>query len=434
MAYRSVARRVHRAILAVSIVTILVMVATVLFVNEDLEHTMLQVELAQERDYILTNHVNKDLLVRDTPNLAIAFIPTGEPRPEELPPVFRELSGEDDSAEIKVGSETYLVSVKRVENGVLYIAKNITHFEDREALFNSALLIMTLFILAFSLLLATLSSRRVVLPLTQLSESISRIPVGRSMPRLQNQYPEAELHAIATSFNRFLDELESYVRREQSLLGLAGHELRTPIAVISGALDVIETRGRLNANDQATLERMRRSCDEMRDNVNILLKLSRREPSSHAHEAIQLKPALQRIMEDLNASHAAKNRVKLEVRHELSVVADPAMVHMLLRNLLQNAIQHTRNDIQIRLSDDAIEIEDEGTGLDSGQQAILRGEHTLARDGTSPSGLGLYIVTLMAERLGWKLEIARTDRNGTVIRIIPRPGAILFSAPAHPHT
>lgn len=420
---RSISRRVYRAILSISIINIVAMLGTVLLINEDLEQTMLQVEFAQERDYIIMNHVSDEVLIWDTPSLAIVYIPNGKPRPSLMPAVFQGLPGADYAAEIEVGKETYLVSIKHVENGQFYIAKSITHFEEREALFNIALVVMAVVILVLSLLLATVSSRRVVQPLRQLSERISRIPVGRTMPRLQKNYSETELQAIAATFNRFLDELESYVRREQSLLNLASHELRTPIAVISGALDVIEARGQLCANDATTFKRMRRACDEMRDNVDVLLRLSRQESGGQHEEYLEIRPALLRITHDLRKTHDTHGRLKLAIESDLAVHADPTMVHMLLRNLIQNAIQHTKNDIQVRLSGEAIEIEDYGSGLDTVQQEILRGERDVATDGSPLNGLGLYIVTLMVERLDWQLKIARTDHNGTLIRITPAKAA-----------
>src|SRR5690606_9092254 len=147
----------------------------------------------------------------DTKNLAIVFVPSGKPRPKVLPRIFQGLP-DNHSAEIELDGETYLVKTETVSTGILYIAKNITHFEDRETLFTIALLVMTLVIITFSLLLAVVSSRGIVKPLRRLSERISRTPVGANMPRMKTDYVDAELHAIATTFNRFLDELESYVR------------------------------------------------------------------------------------------------------------------------------------------------------------------------------------------------------------------------------
>lgn len=422
MQLKSISRRVYRAILAVSVTSMIAMVMTVLLVNEDLEHTMLDVEFAQERDFILMNNTGEEVLVWDTPNLAVVFVPSGKPRPKVLPPVFRGLP-DNYSAEIKLGTDTYLVTVSTVETGLLYVAKNITHFEDREALFNIALIIMALVIIAFSLLLAVLSSRRIVRPLTLLSERISRIPVGANMPRMETDYADAELHSIAMTFNRFLDELESYVQREQSLLNLASHELRTPIAVMSGALDILEQRDQLTQNDRATLKRVRRACDEMRDNVDVLLKLARRSPTDQTQEALDASSLVQQVIEDLKVSHHAEDRVTLHVQSPLTVTTSPVMMRMLLRNLIQNAIQHTQNDIRVTISGGAIEIEDQGAGLSAEQQAILRGEKKIASDGATLTGLGLYIVTLTTERLGWQLEITQNDHNGTRIRLNPKHSA-----------
>lgn len=418
MKLRSISRRVYRAILAVSVMTALAMVATVLLVNEDLEHTMLNAEFAQERDFILANHAGGDVFVWDTPGFAVVYLPSSETHPPALPRIFKGLPA-NYSAEVELGDETYLVTVEPASNGLLYIAKNITHFEKREALFGMALVFMALVIVAFSLLLAVLSSRRIVKPLRLLSERISSTPVGPSMPRMTVDYGDAELHSIAHTFNRFLEELEAFVRREQSLLNLASHELRTPIAVMSGALDVIESRGQLSESDRATLARVRKSCDEMRDNVEILLKLARRDPDGHVPETIDVGAVAQRVLADLAVNHKLGDRVRLEMESVFLAKADSVMVGMLLRNLIQNAVQHTEHEVRLTVFKDAMEIEDRGPGLKADHQAILAGQKRLAADGAALSGLGLYIVTLMAERLGWRLDIARTGHNGTKMRLGP---------------
>src|SRR5690606_9245247 len=88
---KSISRRTYRAILAVSVVSMIVMVATVLLVNEDLEDTMLKVEFAQERDFVLMNKTDDEVLFWDTANLAIVFVPNGKARPAVMPQIFRGL-------------------------------------------------------------------------------------------------------------------------------------------------------------------------------------------------------------------------------------------------------------------------------------------------------------------------------------------------------
>ncbi|SHH84644.1 HAMP domain-containing sensor histidine kinase [Pollutimonas bauzanensis] len=416
---KSIGRRIYRAILAISLSSMAVMVATVLIVNEDLEDTMLQVEFTEERDVFLQHRPGPDLLVWETANLAVAHIPQGAAMPSNMPAIFSNLPA-NFSGELERDGKTFLVRVEPSPTGVFYIAKNITHFEDRESLFQIALAVVVLLILGLSLVLAALSSRRIVNPLRRLSDQISDIPVGASMPRIPLDYQDSELHTIALTFNRFLDELESFVKREQSLLNLASHELRTPIAVVSGALDVLEQRRQLNENDQATLARIRRACSEMGANVDMLLKLARREPGEEK-QPLALAQLVEQALEDLEASQDMHARVTVSSRQSATVLAEPTIVRMLLRNLIQNALQHTTRGIQIRLRPGSIEIADEGPGMSAGQQAILAGQKRMNQDGAPLSGLGLYIVTLMCERLKWRLEVVRSGSRGTVIRLHTAP-------------
>ncbi|NLY64096.1 MAG: HAMP domain-containing histidine kinase [Alcaligenaceae bacterium] len=422
---KSIARRIHRAILLVSMACVAVMVIMVLVVNEDLEHTMLQVEFEQERDFILENRVGSELFIWEGSSQLVVFVPQGSAPPVVMPAVFRGLPL-NFSGEIERAGKTYLVSIEAVPQGLIYLAKDITHFEEREALFLIALSVMVLLIMGMGLWMAFLSSRRIVNPLARLAGQISEVPVGASMPRISTVYQDSELHTIAESFNRFLDELESFVHREQSLLSLASHELRTPVAVMSGALDILLMRKQLSANDMATVTRMRHACDEMRGNVEILLKLSRRQPGERqVREVIVLVELLEEVLTDLNSTFKVASRVSLRVVDQVLLRAESGLVKMLLRNLIQNALQHTQQEIDITLRQGLIEIRDKGTGFSNEQKAILTGEKTVMPGSSSLNGLGLYIVTLMCERLKWPLDVAQTDATGTVIHLDISPDQIL---------
>src|SRR3546814_1838138 len=85
-----------------------------------------------------------------------------------MPSIFSGLSI-PFSDEIERGDQTYLVRIQPSQAGILYIAKNITHFEDRAAWFQIALGLVILAIVALSLLLTILVSRRIVRPLQRLT-------------------------------------------------------------------------------------------------------------------------------------------------------------------------------------------------------------------------------------------------------------------------
>lgn len=413
---KSISLRISRAILAITITSIVTMVAAVLLVNEDLENVVLQTELLEQRDVFKALGSTTDALIWETPGLSVVQIPADAKKPAAMPKIFANLP-DNYSAEIHHEGRTLLVHTESGPSGAFYIAKDISHFEARESWLQITLGVIALLIIGLSLLLATLNSRRIVIPLQRLSDRISDIPVGLSMPRLQLDYKDSELHAIAITFNRFLDELESHVKREQSLLNMASHELRTPIAVISGALDVLENREQLAENDQATLARIRRACTEMGVNVATLLTLARRDTGPTKIQTVVLQETIGLVLTDLGINQHAHNRVIVSSQTPVTVQADPAMVRMLLRNLIQNALQHTTQTIQLNIQPDLITITDHGTGLSQEQVSRLTGSVGASQDLASLSGLGLYIVTLMCERLRWRLEVVHSHSNGTLVQI-----------------
>lgn len=425
----SIAKRVHRTFVTFSIASALIMVLVVVLVNEDLERTMLEHDLDEELNFLLQHRPLHDPFKWETGNLKAVYLPAGMKPPSTFPTLFLHIPT-PYSGEQEFNGNTYLIRSNAHDNGRYYVAKNITHFEEREALFEKVLAFASFIMIISTYGFAKLSSRRLVKPLQELSLQIQNTPVGKHMPRLPLDYRDAELFTIAETFNSFLDELEAFVIREQSLLSLASHELRTPIAVISGAVDILQQRGQLGADDQKTIERIKRATKEMEANVNILLKLSRRSEGDEKAEKFVMTDVVEEVIEDLEANFGAKKRVKCSNATNASLFADKMLVKMLVRNLVQNALQHTHADIQVRIDEDKLEIQDEGSGMPPVYKQLLK--TGLHKTDTTPSGLGLFIVTLICERLNWHLVIQDVNGQGTLLQVVfnnkPLPSPIKNSS------
>ncbi len=402
---KSISARLYWSILLVCSIAIVLMATLVYAFTEDMEDTIVEVNFNADRDYIIQNFTQAGTYVWDSEGQKIAFIPNGEALPVNMPADLRGLS-EGKIHEIEIGNQIFIGKRQQLDTGVLYYAKNITAFEDREYLFQKVLLAVIILMILLSAILSYISSQRIVKPWRQLSNDISAVPVGKDMPLIQTPYVEAELYTIASNFNQFLAELNAYVTRENTLLGLASHELRTPIAVMAGALDIIESRQQLSERDQITLARVRQACNEMQMNVETILKLARKEEGATQNEIFYLDDVLAQVQEDLSLSFG-NERVTLTMRQQkVKLLSDVFLSKMLVRNLLQNALQHTKGAVRIQLYDTYFDVEDEGVGLTQAQQAILQGQ---AKEIGGSHGFGLYIVTMVSERLGWSMEIERLE-------------------------
>lgn len=408
---KSIAHRIYKAIFAISLICVVLIISTVLVVNEDLESTMLlgakshpaipnipPTPLEYSQPFIWDQGLNK-----------IAYIPNHSAVPDDFPALFT-LAHDKDQAEIDFEDSTYLINIERHPEGTFYWARNIDSFEQREKTLNGVLIIIVLLISALSLMLARYSSRKIVQPLQNLTHQINNLPIGTELTTLETHYQDRELNDIANTFNFFLSELNAHIQREKQLLNLASHELRTPIAVTSGALDVIEARQQLATNDAHTLQRIRRANDEMSNNVTILLQLARGTLQAKAMTEIQVQHCIQDAIHDLAVTYPVQERI--QTSGQAVIKSHEALVKMLLRNVIQNALQHTSGQIHIQIDNEKICIEDEGTSAKD-DLSWLTPTHSTPTSG----GLGLYLVTLMCEKLDWKLDIQPIKHAGTCITL-----------------
>jgi two-component system OmpR family sensor kinase len=233
-----------------------------------------------------------------------------------------------------------------------------------------------------------------------------------------------------------LDRLETAMATQRRLLADVSHQLRTPLTVARGHLEIL---GRTGASDpsavQETLELVIDELDHMGGLVERLLMLGRAmEPELLELELVELAPFLVDLHEA--ASVLAPQRVHLDSALELSVHADANMLRGALLNLLDNAIRATR-DGQVVLIGANLEpsgalrlyVEDGGEGIPPAQrEAALQ---RFARPGARAeggSGLGLAIAKAVALAHNGSIEIDRSPRLGGARVCIVLPAAMLLDA------
>ena len=413
----SIKDHIFRQFFVLSLLTVITLIGLVELMSDDLEENMvaLEAELEKAHHLPLTNNVAQTW---DTATAQIIFVPEGAASPTDLPDIFQGLPI-PFSGEIELPDKEYWVDISSSPTGVLYIAKDTSLFEQREEIFLLGIIIVGCLFVVLSFILTQLSTRRIVKPLTELTQEISNInPLNRTM-RVSENYHDQELYSIATTFNTYLKTMEEYVKREKMLIGMASHELRTPIAVVSGALDVLEERGTMSEKDKKTVARIRGATNEMNANVVAILMLARKQPAPHQLTQILLSQTLQTaVHERLNTHSEDQARLSIipsEIDHEL--LSDITLLRMLLKNLIQNALEHTQGNVTLQQNKLGLLISDEGAGLPQNVRLQLSQNTPIPNGYLNESGLGLFIVTLICERLGWRIEVDQQAKIGTALQL-----------------
>jgi len=253
---------------------------------------------------------------------------------------------------------------------------------------------------------------RVLRPLRQTASAIaSKTPLDLALVDTAGQ--PRELLPIVQSFNGVLARLDGALQAERRFTADAAHELRTPLAGLHMHVQLLQ---RQHPELAAPFQKLRTDIARVTALVDSLLTLARLDPlarSQLATEAVTLAPLFERLASD-HAQEAAQHGVALRIDCRLdSVDAAPAMLEIMLRNLVDNALRYCPAGSRVEvLAQQAaghkrIVVRDDGPGVDAASRQRLseRFFRVLGQPGSgSGNGLGLSIVRRIAELHGVTLS------------------------------
>ncbi len=210
-------------------------------------------------------------------------------------------------------------------------------------------------------------------------------------------------------------------------LAAASHDLRQPIHAQGLFLEVL-ARSKLSAGQHDALANARATWQASAEMLDTLLDFSRIEAGvvEPQMQSFHLQPLLNKIENELAPQADAKGIVYRSRETDAAVHSDPALVGLILRNLVSNAIRYTERGgvlVGCRARGDQllIEVWDTGIGIEPTQhQAIFREFHQLGnaeRDRRKGLGLGLAIAQGLARALGQQLALVSKPGRGTVFRL-----------------
>lgn len=289
-----------------------------------------------------------------------------------------------------------------------------------------------------SLLIAaaiTLPLLRVALrPLTEMERASTQIAQGALSLRLQVPPTRDEIGRLAASFNQMVAQLEAAFARQKQFVADASHELRTPITILSGNLEMLllgidagnsQATRRLLQNSYAEVERMRRLVED-------LLTLTRADEGRvQLHtEAIDVAQFCADVCEQAQRIASGQTIACKVPADAPPMCADRDRLRQVLLNVLDNALKHTPSSGHIWLaarydtSSAVLEVHDTGVGIPPEAlpyvfERFYRADPARGRSAQQKggAGLGLAIAKSLVEAHGGQIAIASAPGQGTTVTI-----------------
>lgn len=326
----------------------------------------------------------------------------------------------DGLHEHETAAGTWIVAVHTTPQGLRYaVVEDITALEQREHVGVIVVAVGTLIAIYIALWLGFYMSRRLLAPLTHLSERVASASPAADAT-LAPEFANDEVGRLASALDRYAQRMREALQREREFSADASHELRNPLAVIQNAAELIEGDAHASERSRRAARRVRAAALRMNETVIVLLMLAREDlPSMPDGAAVSVADCVETLLQDermlSDAEDAAQIRWRCEARPLLR--APRPVIEAIAANLIRNARQHSRaHVIEVLLTSDRLLVTDDGVGIPAAEipHILERGARGTTGAGVG-FGLGLSLVQRLCDRFGWTLRV--DSRPGESTRV-----------------
>jgi signal transduction histidine kinase len=281
-----------------------------------------------------------------------------------------------------------------------------------------------LLIVLFGSAIVFFVTRRMLGHVREITEAASRIGQSDLSSRVPTSKRNDEVGLLALTLNRMLDRIESSVHQLHTITESLAHDLRSPLTAIRGKLEIVLS-GDLKVEQSEPIVSAIDELDRLTEFLNTSLDVAEAKA-----DALRLSRTdvdldeLIRVMIDLYEPCMSEKglRINLSSAGPVTVLADAALLHRVIANLLDNELNHLPASctvsIKLGASDDAatLIVKDDGPGFASEIGLHMFEERVKGRD-SKGHGLGLAFVEAVVRAHGGSVTASNRPEGGALLSI-----------------
>jgi signal transduction histidine kinase len=268
------------------------------------------------------------------------------------------------------------------------------------------------------------ATRKMLGRVSEITEAASRIGQSDLRSRVPDAKGNDEIGHLARTLNRMLDRIETTVHQLQTITDSLAHDLRSPITAIRGKLETVLASD-VRANHAESIVSAIDELDRLTEFLNTSLDVAEAKADALRLSRTEVDlDQLLRGMIDLYEPSMGEKGLRVEIRSmgTVNVLADPALLHRVLANLLDNELKHLPASCLIRVSlqaDDhmaTLTMEDNGPGFDAEISRHLF-ERRIKGRGSRGHGLGLAFVEAVVRVHGGTVTAVNRQEGGAQLTV-----------------
>lgn len=302
----------------------------------------------------------------------------------------------------------------------------ISTLQEANTGFRQEILLAFLFVDIVGILLTYFVAGRALQPLTKLSAKMTQMDENNWNCAMTEPDTHDEIGQVSESFRHLMERLQESFQAQKHFAANAAHELKTPLAVMKSAIQVLHLEEKPSAEEyEETLQLCLETTEQLSQMVEELLVIS--NPKEEAKEEISLKKMTEEIFQKYAAQIQEKDLVVWQQIQQDTWYTHPVLMRFLLENLLSNAVKYNQQGGSIRLTAEIkenqlhLEVADAGIGISPEHlphifTCFYRADPSRNKE-IAGNGLGLSIVKTAVEKMRGEITVESQKGKGTCFHV-----------------
>lgn len=379
-------------------------------VGEEQEDDLINGVLNATLDGVIAQHVRSTNVVLGQ-RITLYHAPAGQV-PAGMPESIAKLP--IGNHEWFIGKQEFHVGVRDDGGERYYLLYDETEHEERLTSLKWTLILGAVLLSLFSLGLGLWLSRALLRQLEILAKKLDTEDPGRLVLPEQDR----EIALLAQALEDYRARNAALIAREREFTANVSHELRTQLTRIRTSAELLVDGGSAGARAQKIIH----SVDDLERRLAGLLFLARGQLQPERQD-VRLQALVDNLLEpyrDICDSRGVA--LENQISPQETLEANPALLSLLLDNLLRNAVNHTVSGrIVFGYAGGCLSLRDTGEGIPADKLSQVFERHFRVEGLRDGGGLGLAIAREIVERCGWQCELQSNLGEGTEVRVRLKP-------------
>jgi len=309
----------------------------------------------------------------------------------------------------------------------LEIGSSLSEIKELTFTIRLFILVVLIVILAVTFLIDTFYIEYLLKPFYRIIDTkIRRVNEPETFNHTPINSHSADFQELDTVLNQMMIRISDLFKKEKQFIANVSHELLTPIALLKNKFENLIQNESLNDVAVDKIAASLKTLDMLKKIISNLLLISRIENNQYeVNEFVDFNELLNELAEDLEDRIEDKGlKFSKKLEHYFLFKGNKTLIHILLYNLIVNAIKYNREKGFITITDGFLNqnyylsIADSGIGMNESQLKTIFNRFTRINANQEGQGLGLAIVDSIAHLHHIKIEITSIPNEGTTFLLL----------------